>query len=633
MEQVDYANILKAIKLDNLVLFSGLIRGHENLRLGRFPLLSLCYLYNAKKIIAEHKDSLLKLTDYKASAEPLEIYEKFKGVAGRSLRLYVDGSVVTPLEMLAILGHDGKVEKCYKVYLKNNYTLENINKNLKAIYLIKNQAVTCFETGLKITTKRISKQQKFYNKLAICLCVVVLMVVSSVFSTAYFVTGLGVGFSPFKVYNQTQLYNALKTTGVYSLENDITITNEFKNVVFNGKLDGNGHKLIFENYLQTPIQTNNGTILNLNIVYGNINNESKQSLSLFVGTNNGTISNIDLSSQGLNVKCTTSPSYNFYVTGVAVTNNGTIENCDVKFNANVTAVGGGECMFSGVVGENNGTVKNCNFSNNGMVATVEVDACGICASNSEGATIENCDNISKINQTSKNAGWSPTVAGINLTNYGNINNCANFGELVAKTTNNEPENLTNVFVAGISSLNYGNVFKCLNKGDIVANSIASVIYAGGITAHSTYLEKEDKTLVPVIDNCGSDCNIDVSNEDENCFSFAGGISGYLYGDVVACYSLATFTNGYKENRYFVGLCLGSAYIEYGFWNDYALCFKAMDNLVMYQSNVNKHLGSLVNNGAVTEGEIDITQGITICFSESDITNGDIYWNETMWFNI
>lgn len=628
MEQVDYASILKAIKLDNLVLFSGLVRGNENLRFGRFPLLSLCYLYNAKKIINEHKEELLKITTYNKCAEPLEIYEKFKPLAGRSLRLYVNGKVVTPIEMLAILGQDKKVKSCYKICYKNGLNLDTVNQNLKTIYLIKNQEISFEKEKINITTKRLSNQEKFYHKLAVCLSVLFVILVGSIFSTAQFVFGLGVSFSPFKVYNQTQLYNALKTKGVYELQNNITVTNEFKNVVFNGELNGNGYSLVFANNLKTPITTNNGTIKNLKVVYDNPNIETTQSLSLLVGTNNGEISNINIACKTLTAKCSTAPSYNFYVAGVAVTNNGVVDNCQVKFNANVTAVGGGECMFAGVVGENNGEVKNCNF-NGEQVETVEVDSCGICATNNQNAKILNCNNKAQISQSSKNAGWSPTVAGINLTNYGNINNCVNFAKLVAKTTNDEPENLTNVFVGGISALNYGNVFRCLNKGDITANSITSVIYAGGVTAHSTYLENENKTLVPVIDNCGSVSNIDISTENENTFVFGGGISGYLYGDVVASFSTSTFTNGYNKDKCFVGLCLGSAYIEYGLWGDYAICFNAIDNLVLYQSNVNKHVGSLVNNRAVTGGEFDITQGITICFSESDITNGDIYWNETM----
>ena len=64
---------------------------NENLSFGRFPVLSLCILYKANKIIKAHKQILFnRVFKYKIIDEPFEVYKKFRDVAGRSLRLYVN---------------------------------------------------------------------------------------------------------------------------------------------------------------------------------------------------------------------------------------------------------------------------------------------------------------------------------------------------------------------------------------------------------------------------------------------------------------------------------------------------------------------------------------------------------------
>ena len=127
MDQAKINDILDAIKIDSLVLFADLIKNNENLSIGRFPILSLCYLYNAKKITKKYENTLLKAKEYKKTAEPQEIYLKFKDLAGRSLRLYLDKeSIIPPIEMLAILHNDKKVKKLYLTYMALNILNELI---------------------------------------------------------------------------------------------------------------------------------------------------------------------------------------------------------------------------------------------------------------------------------------------------------------------------------------------------------------------------------------------------------------------------------------------------------------------------------------------------------------------------
>lgn len=632
MNQVDCNSILQAIKFDNLVLFSGLTKNNENISLGRFPLLSLCYLYNAKHIISEYKNKLNILTNYTVVFEPLEIYQKFKAFAGRSLRLYVNqNSIVSPIEMLAILGKDVQVKKLYKFYVKHNIQLCEIESNLKTIYLIKEQKFEVVNTKIKLSAKRLSKPQRFCYKFAIVTTTICAVLFCAGFSVLNITLGLGVGSSPFKIYNQSQLYNALKTNGNYQLQSDIVVTKAFDSVEFCGTLNGNGYTLNVQiSALGCLIKTNQGIIENLNVQYDKVESKNLSNSSLFVGTNDGTIKNVNVSCNFLNVGCKTTTKTNTFVSGVVTKNNGNVENCNVKMCASIYSVGGGECLFAGIVGENYGKISSCHFLEDSKIETTSVDIAGICAYNSYNATIENCSNRATLSQVNSDESWSPTVGGINTTNYGNINNCINYANVKSQSSTNSLSDTTNVFVGGISALNYGNILKCLNKGEIFANSQTSVVYAGGITAYSTYWISNNVAYLPTIDSCGVDCDIDVETENEKTYAFVGGVSGYLYGDVVATYSLATFKNGYTENKYYVGLFFGSAYMEYQIIG-YLIYIKPLDNYVLYQENVNYHIGTLISVYGISNdiGTTNVSSGITICFSKTDITNGDIYWNETM----
>ena len=61
--------IFNAIKADNLAVFSQQINGNFNISFGRFPLLTVCYLYNAKKIYDYHNESLISFKEINAKKD------------------------------------------------------------------------------------------------------------------------------------------------------------------------------------------------------------------------------------------------------------------------------------------------------------------------------------------------------------------------------------------------------------------------------------------------------------------------------------------------------------------------------------------------------------------------------------
>lgn len=142
MNQVVANKIFTAIKSDNLVDFSSLIKGRESICFGRFPVLTVCLLFKAKKIIKKFKNELLNQSKFAFVVENFEIYKKFRTVAGRALRLYVqEDSIVSPVEMLAILGKDKLVKKYFKLSTNKDKIVDKLTK----IYSFSSQKIKADE--------------------------------------------------------------------------------------------------------------------------------------------------------------------------------------------------------------------------------------------------------------------------------------------------------------------------------------------------------------------------------------------------------------------------------------------------------------------------------------------------------
>lgn len=624
MNQDKQSQILQAIRQDDLAAFSSLLKGNKTLSFGRFPLLTLCYLYKAKKIIKNYQAELIKIQNYIIIQEPISIYKDFKNVAGKCMRLYLlDGAVVSPLEMLAILHKDGQVKKLFN----SQKSLQSAFEKIKKIYTMHGQNVENFDGKIKISRRILSYNQKKKYKVGLYFaisCVAFISVCLSIFS---FVSGLGTSFSPFVVCSQTQLTKALASNGNYVLSADITINEFFKDLTFSGTLDGN-NKTIFindtsANYL---ILNNKGTIKNLNIVYTSTNRQISSSFSLLSNTNSGTIQNVNISCEGLSLEVTKSGASDIYINAFANTNAGVVKNCSLKMQSQITASGDGECYVSGFVGKNTGSVENCIFNKDSSFTTFESDLSGIVTNNEFGAQVTGCKNHATLTQNSQLNGWSPNVAGIVQTNYGKILNCFNLSSLSVNSLNNEEAATGNVFLGGICALNYGEIEKCLNKGSLNVESKKIIVYTGGICAYSSYWVNDQLLISSSINSCGVDCQINVQTENEKAFAFIGGISGYLYGTSKDCYSVATFTTGYDNTKYFVGSFLGSAYLESSLFGSY-IRVTISNDFVLQQENITYQIGSLINGNQIITGLDSPNEEIKTISSLEELKQQEVYWSE------
>lgn len=623
MSQEVYNNLITAISHDNLALFSATTKDHLNLKFGRFPILSLCYLYNSKKILKKYRKELWQVKDYTTINEPFEFYQKFRSVAGRTLRLYTnEKATVSPIEMLAILHEDNLVKKLYR---KHKHTLlDKVKRNLKSIYTIYNQDPYILTYKIKLKPRKLTRKERLPYKLAISSALAMIVIFVSTLLTLNFTIGLGTESNPYKIYTEKQFLSALNSTAYYKLEDNLQLEN-IDIETFKGKIDGN-NKLITmtsipNNYL---IETNKGTIKNIKIVYPETTQNIESSLSLFVNENKGTINNVKISCDRLTLYCKKTNSEDIYITGIAKNNSGLIDNCLVQFDCNVTTTNNGECFVGGVTGENSGTIRNTTISTNSSIIANEADLSGIAITNTKTGKITNCTNHSNIHQSSQINEWSPTIAGIALTNYGTIDRAINKGNLSIVSTNNTNNAQGNIFVGGISANNFGTINKSLNSGNITTSSLRLLTYAGGIVGYSSYWIENEITYYPLLNNCGASGTINVTTENENIFAFVGGIGGsYQYGEIIDCYSLCDFTNSATEDKYFFGLLLGSSYLDIWFNNIY---LSPSNIYLAYTDTVEHHIGSLINGSSIVSTGIDLNEGITVT-TEEQIKLQEIYFDE------
>ena len=134
MSQTIEERLLQAIKKDDIKAFDALMERAQcgAYRLGRFPTLSLLYLYNSRKILKKYEESFLKITAFEALREPAELSKKFSSKAGKCLRLYLN-EIVSPIETLLILDKTKRLTKVFPLTKPSS----SVKGRLRSIYYIK----------------------------------------------------------------------------------------------------------------------------------------------------------------------------------------------------------------------------------------------------------------------------------------------------------------------------------------------------------------------------------------------------------------------------------------------------------------------------------------------------------------
>ena len=553
MGQDKQRQILFAAKTDNIKKFSELADSDKELlrlRWGRFPLLSVCYLYGSTKIIKKYQNSLISITEYTALPEDYELYKKFKAKAGRCLRLYASGdTAVSPQEMLAILDNP---EYLTKVYPKQQNTAK-ITRNIEKIFTtLHGREVKRTADGMAISRKKLSGKRKLYALTAIILACVMMALSGGAWGIVRFF-GEGSAKNPFKISSERQLIEAFEREEKhFVLAKDITLTSSWRPKEFEGSLDGNGHTVYAKGKMKEGFLSKlTGSVSNINFDFGKIKADIADNTAFVVKSNFGTIKNISVEVSAELAE--TNEEQSVYVSCLAHENNGEINGCKISAQITMTGNGASDTFLCGVAAINNGSVIDCSTAQGSVFSADTVDLAGIAAQNSNTGTVSRCVNNAEIFQTSSNSNWLPNSAGVVLTNSGEINNCVNNGKVTSVST--ATENLLEAYAGGIACVNNNKIRKSKNTGDITAKAEVFHVYAGGVAAVAdSYSSIENSCSYGKI-------TVALADKDNNIFLFAGGIAGRGYGAIKDCFTACQFETDNPQAQYkaFAGGITGVAY--------------------------------------------------------------------------
>ncbi len=552
--------LLLAIKQDDVEWFSSIIskkKGVLSLCYGRFPILSLCFLYNSKSILHKYQNTLLKISSYTAAQEDLSIYKKFKKIAGKSLRYYVhQDNLVSPLEMLAILEDSISLAELYNLSPKT----ASIMKNITNIYRINHgQDISLEEDKIYIGKKKLPQLQRLITVIAIVISISISLLAGTLWATFSAVYGSGTAEVPYKLYTEAQLFKALKEGEKnYILAQDITLTQNHSPKNFSGQLDGKGHKITITNKVSSPlIHYLTGSLKNINFLLADVDITITEDTSFIAHTNEGTIENTHMRINGsLNEKA---KEEDLFVSCFVFDNKGDMHQNNIDINIKFVGDGEKDSYFSCFASFNNGNITECITSKDSNIITDTIDVAAIVTMNEEDATISKCVNNASIKQTSPYNNWLPNASGLASNNYGRINNCFNYGDITAISTATI-ERLY-VYVAGLVLNNYGFISKSKNDATISGQSENYHIYIGGVVCINS--------PGAIIDNCCSYGLIaaNLPEERQNTFAIAGGICGLNSSRMHNSYSASTFS-GESPNAFLGGICGEAESFISSFSNNY-----------------------------------------------------------------
>lgn len=579
MEKENLEKLFVAIKKDDVKSFSLIMLSNSdiNISFGRFPILSLLYLYGSYAILAKYEKFLLPIHNYNIVYEPYDAYLDLKKKAKKSIRLFAGSEeIIYPILMLAILDEREELNKNYKKLYKN----AEINAILSKIYKINlNLDINQTDAGVTLPRKKMSLSQKFMVVASIF--VLVLFSLFSVISIVIMknVNGLGTKNSPILVSSEKELVQAISKGKYYKLTKDIEISESVALKDFKGSIDGDGHTITVTNRTTSLFKKTSGTIKNLIVKVALENASISQNFAILAENNAGKLENVTISGE---ISILSYVDDEAYFAGLTVTNDGTITGANVTLDVTIVNKRNTDAFFAGLVGVNNGKIENsktttCKFSAD------TIDISGIATTNN--GEIVGVTNGAEVEQTSEKE-WHPHSSGVVINNYGTISNSSNLGKISSCSTLAvalTEDTTYYVFAAGIATQNYGKIENCTNSGQISGESKISKIYLSGIagmnSATDTYSPEVVKCKVTAslsaktisgdesvggivasnsayvygtyiinlakVTGCGFSGKIETSAQNV----FAGGIAGENYlSEIKNSYSSAHLTNSYEGSR-------------------------------------------------------------------------------------
>lgn len=570
--------LLQVIKEDDLKAFDSLNATAPCLDfcLGRFPVLSLLYLYKARRILAEYEDSMLRITVYKELREPIEISEKFSKKAGKCLRLYLK-ETVSPLEMLLILDKTKRLKRVFPMV----YSSSAVRARLKSIYSIKYALSVKYEgDGIVIDRRPLSRREK-KNAATLCLCIILAVVI---------IVGVPVttvSLLPNPVEGEASTFGQIDFASAkeYKLTQDIIVPENFSVQKVNCKINGGGHKITvgkgarftdFNGEFSNLTLVTQGDVIFTTIsetavlkdVTVNVNADISGSVSsAFVAlTNYGTVDNVTVNVKGsISARADQTGTSEELIFGAIVKNNsyklnaatqtaysGIIKDCKVNYtDFKLFGEASANASFGGLAGINGGYVQDCTIS--GEIIADTFDVAGICSENN-GYLLRSVNEAALL-QTSSDEDWNPVTCGIVLTNAGAVESCENRANISSASDcaqfDVEEGHEVASSASGIAYLNRGTsstpyIKNCVNKGEVQSSAHFRSVYAAGICLSSSGL----------IETCRNEGEISAQSAND-AGVYVGGITAIANGNVVKSVNSGAVTAVSKGAAYVGGIAARS----------------------------------------------------------------------------
>ncbi len=563
--------LFDAVKKDDCETFFNLTK---NTRLGsacfgRFPVLSLMYLYGSDKLVKNFEKKLLDVGVYTVVDEPEEIYPVFKEKAKKCLRLYVDkDAVVSPLEMLLILGRGAHFWHAYPSAAKNATVKNNINAICNMVY---GSPPTKKSGRLAAPVLPLKKKNKILVLAAFVVAGVfaLLAVFGFIFGVSTngktekspFIVAGGESFTQALNKAQERYYDARgegSAAKTYlELSRDVTIDslNGFTEHLF-ADIDGNGYKITFTQPLTKSV---------FNYIVGNVTDVTFVfTLDMTVKDFTGALANV-VTADGSLTDCvflvggsiTVQSDYeysaDYFPIGLAIgANGGKITGCTVT-TADLTVTGYEHANFvlGGLVGVNEGVITDCKSSLSGVTVDT-VDFGGVVAFNQKGK-VEKCESELDLSLTTRAGNWLINAGGICYSNLSALTECRVTGELTVNSAE-----ASGVLLGGITVYNQNVINKCSNSANMTVNAdggSTAEIYLGGIAAVNSKKSEDNPTVR--IENCFADGKIEVNvSGDGKKKPFIGGICAQSGAELKNNFFNGSITAEKTDTAYIGGITAG-----------------------------------------------------------------------------
>lgn len=557
MEKVEFEKqLLEAIKKDDLKSFTFLMPTNADLNLcyGRFPILSLLYLYSSFKILAKYEKYLMPIHNFKKTYEPIEIYKTFKTRAKKTLRFFEGEEIVYPILMLGVLNEKMILENNYKFLYKNAEICELLSK----IYIL-NHKLSIIQDSEKIAiqSKKLTKSNFLWTGLlSLVMCfMVTISCLSMVFVKR--TSGLGTLNNPIQIATAAEFKKALKTgKRYYNLNDDIELTVDFSVNEFSGTIYGNGHKVkLLGDFSSALIKNLSGNLTDLKFYLTENKIKITQNSAIISEKHSGNIENCEIIG---NFDLEFMGDEGLYFGLFSSSNSGRISNCSVSVSAGLVNGKQSDAYFGGLVGinEEKGEIENC-ATDGGVIQADTVDLSGLACENN--GKIVSSVNRMELNQTSSKE-WHPNVAGIAIKNNGTIDGCKNQANLFAESTlavagldDSGEEYSYSVILGGVSCENYGKVLSSENHGLVCGVGKISGIITGGVATINYGTIDFCKNFGEINSTSArSERGQDVNGSKYSYYMISGGVAGNNYntisnsrsfGDIVAKGNVANIISG------------------------------------------------------------------------------------------